>query len=752
MFKKVHSPMSATVAALVGVQMALLPLCPAIGSAISFVGPGGGGWIECVCPSRHVSGRLFVGCDVGGFYFSADGGRTYEIRNCGLGDPMVETIAEHPTNPNLLIVGGNGGLYRSEDLGRHWRRITNGLPPPLLNGHSLPIKRVVWDETDVRRVYAATGCPRSKMKNGQMGHLYRSDDGGCSWRMVVASDSPLLSGGETEIFDLAVSSQDGASLMVLTSRGLFKSTDAGEHWQAIGQGLPERTLFGQMARSLKDPNRVYLTARDDTSTSFPREASVWRSDDGGVRWRKMGYLPLLMRWSEGKEQMDPWGRMCVATDPRNPDVVWCGGLWFRPGLCRSSDGGQTWTNVLAQTPNGWLDEFWWQSPCSLAVSSFGNGRVFVGTSSAVFASEDNGASWQQRYSAPDSSDGKIVGTGLDVLCVSEIVPDRSCPNRFLSAFYDVGLMITEDGGHSWTRRMAGVPKVYSGACFTVAQAPREANRWWAVFGQWGGKTRGVPAISVDGGRSWTVRADARGWSDARASQLCVLSDCEPYALAAVHQRDGLVLSADGGCSWTKPTANDFSAACRCSALVFSGGRLYAGTRSAKGSSPQVWVSDDKGASWSLLLDRPAELDGEVTSIAVRGQRITVAVKCCGPKGGCLYSSDGGASWRVVFKDNPWNDVNAVALTKGAIVVASRNARWHDDIGGGGVFASFDEGKTWTPCRAGGFDRPEVMSLADDPFCPTRIWAGTWGNSLAILDLKLLLKQSTDKNNTERLSR
>lgn len=73
--------MSATVAALVGVQMALLPLCPAIGSAISFVGPGGGGWIECVCPSRHVSGRLFVGCDVGGFYFSADEGRAYTAQS-----------------------------------------------------------------------------------------------------------------------------------------------------------------------------------------------------------------------------------------------------------------------------------------------------------------------------------------------------------------------------------------------------------------------------------------------------------------------------------------------------------------------------------------------------------------------------------------------------------------------------------------------------------------------------------------------
>lgn len=84
--------------------------------AIRFAGPGGGGWIETVCPSRHDDHRILVGCDVGGFYFSSDGGRSYEIRNRGLGDPMVETIAEHPTDPSVLIVGGNGGLYKSENV------------------------------------------------------------------------------------------------------------------------------------------------------------------------------------------------------------------------------------------------------------------------------------------------------------------------------------------------------------------------------------------------------------------------------------------------------------------------------------------------------------------------------------------------------------------------------------------------------------------------------------------------------------
>jgi len=48
------------------------------------LGPGGGGWIQSICAGPHDANELFVGCDVGGFYRSADGGRSYSIRNAGL--------------------------------------------------------------------------------------------------------------------------------------------------------------------------------------------------------------------------------------------------------------------------------------------------------------------------------------------------------------------------------------------------------------------------------------------------------------------------------------------------------------------------------------------------------------------------------------------------------------------------------------------------------------------------------------------
>ena len=90
----------------------------------------------------------------------------------------------------------------------------------------------------------------------------------------------------------------------------------------------------------------------------------------------------------------------------------------------------------------------------------------------------------------------------------------------------------------------------------------------------------------------------------------------------------------------------------------------------------------------------------------------------------------GATWRLAYREEPWNDLNAVALGGGRIVLASRSARWHDPgFGGLGLLSSADGGETWEPHAGAGLDHPEVMSLAADPFIPDRFWFGTWGNSV-----------------------
>ena len=154
---------------------------------------------------------------------------------------------------------------------------------------------------------------------------------------------------------------------------------------------------------------------------------------------------------------------------------------------------------------------------------------------------------------------------------------------------------------------------------------------------------------------------------------------------------------------------------------------------------QPFATERAVATGAPLLDADARKrvpPGSITSIAVEGRRIAVTVRCNGPEGGCWLSDDGGATWRLAYREESWNDLNAVAFGGGRIVTASRSARWHDPgFGGLGLLSSSDGGTTWERHVGGGLDRPEVMSLAADPFVPNRFWFGTWGNAIGIISFE-----------------
>lgn len=125
------------------------------------VGPGGGGWIQSILWSRYAKDRLFVGCDVGGFYVSEDAGRHYEMRNRGLKHMYVETIAEHPSNPDILFLGTPGGIYKTTDRGLTWQEKRSGLPPISASSHSVQISKFAFAADNPNILYAAVGQPRT---------------------------------------------------------------------------------------------------------------------------------------------------------------------------------------------------------------------------------------------------------------------------------------------------------------------------------------------------------------------------------------------------------------------------------------------------------------------------------------------------------------------------------------------------------------------------------------------------------------
>jgi hypothetical protein len=243
--------------------------------AFHSVGPGGGGWIEAVTCDPRNPDVVYVGCDVGGFYISFDGGHHFETRNTGLRDFFVEQIAVSPRDSRILLLATEGGIYRTTNQGLTWHWIRAGFPDVQRYAFPAPISAICFDFSHPDVAYAGIG-PQRWDKSGQ-GLIYRLSsrselhDAGLTWRPVSAGQLPA----DVIVRHLEVKPDDSRTILAATSRGLFRSDNSGRTWHASSDGLPH-TWGEELAFAPSAPNIVYLTLR-----TTARDAS-WRSITGDL--------------------------------------------------------------------------------------------------------------------------------------------------------------------------------------------------------------------------------------------------------------------------------------------------------------------------------------------------------------------------------------------------------------------------------------------------------------------------------------
>lgn len=722
---------------------------PSVECEVRTVGPGGGGYLIEICASRHHPDRVYVGCDVGGFYRSDDLGGHYRILNAGLETLFVNEIAEHPTDPETLLIGTKGGLFKSVDGGLHWKDLRPNATPyprPDMFGHSWPISRIAWCERNPQRVWAATGvfATMQRIQGKVWSEVWRSDDGGESWRMVVKPGDPLLE-EKAEVLSLTAHHAKRDELLLTTSKSVFLSTDGGETWTRSMAGISED---GQMqvryaGRCAAKPDVVYVTLRQRQGEwkNVPFRSAIYRSDDGGRNWTACGRPRVNPQGGR-----TPWAWNNEATcvvDPKDPDTVWTTGpTWFLGAVCKSTDGGRTWREFSGIRP-GWID-FWGIGARPLAVSPINPQRVFFGTSGHVFATLDGGETWNQRYSE-DRTDGKISGSGLEVTCIRFMESDCGIPGRWYIGYWDIGLMISDDGGRSMRRCMEGIPIRNRNSCFHLIQAPDDPKLKWATFGNWSGPdTGGIFAESRDCGETWTVKTN--GWRYSLCPSLACVTDRKPYVLAAasvVPSRDeekwtGLQMSFDGGDSWREVDEVAFPEARAAHSVCAADGVLFVGTsvdgpRKCNGG---VWKSSDLGRTWTRLTPPDMKME-HVNRLVVRGDLIVAQARTAHfPKngGGCYLSADAGRTWQWVYPAAAAEDV-ALSPDGRTIALAVPPMGWRDPgLTGDGVVVSRDRGKTWKHLVGPGVDKLIATHLAFDPNRPRDLWCGTGGNSVIVLRL------------------
>lgn len=714
------------------------------GTALAWtrVGPGGGGWIQSIAWDPHDPDTLYVGCDVGGFYISTDGGRHYEIRNDGLRNFFVECIAVHPRDRGTILLGTEGGVFRTTDQGRTWHWQRQGFPEIARYACSAPVACIAYDPSRPETVFAGIGRPRWG-KDGK-GMILRSADGGLTWVRVGNGQLPA----DAIVSDVEVKPDDGRVVLAATSRGVFRSADGGTSWVAVNQGLPHPAAR-ELAFAPSAPGTAYVTLATTARDQEPWNGGVFCSVDAGVTWeaRNDGLPTPVAR--RGQSPYLGSNLKEIAVDPRDARVVYVGNQsWVAAGVWKSMDGGRHWSRTSihhGDAPNmdyGWIRE-WGPAVECLALNPGRPDRVAFGTGGHVFLTDDAGKSWQQRY-CEMLPNGRFAGTGLEVTCAHDVVQDPRRPERLFFCYADVGLLLSEDSGKTFRRCVDGM--THRGNTFTMAIDPDALDTLWAATGQWA-SNQGDVCRSTDGGATWTVVGRPEtGLPVGQTRHLLLDLRSPPNArrLLVTSKENGVYESVDGGATW-RDLSGDLPIASRrqpCGLLLDPADSrhllLALGGSVAKGGG--LYETRDGGGTWRL-----ASIDlnvGEIQCLAAGAGDVrtlylgarefydrNVTPPVLRP-GGVFVSRDGGATWRRVLD---YHFVSALAVSprdSQVVYAGTTDHPYHDDYRAEGVLKTTDGGTTWTRENTG-ISLPQIAFIRISPHDPTVLYTGSGGNSVFV---------------------
>jgi photosystem II stability/assembly factor-like uncharacterized protein len=372
------------------------------------VGPFRGGRSGAVTGSYKNKTTFYFGGTGGGVWKTGDGGSNWTNISDKYFGGSIGAVAVAPGDETILYVGegentmrgnvseGLGGMWRSDDGGKSWRNIG------LKDGRH--IVRIIVHPKNPDIAWAAV-----------MGHLfgpneergvYKTTDGGKSWKRT------LFVNNQTGCNDLVMEPGNPAVFYAGTWRllrtpyslesggegsGLWKSVDGGETWTNIStkKGLPKGTwgIVG-VAVAPSNTDKIYSLIEN-------KDGGLFMSTDGGETW--------TLTTSDNNIRQRAWYYTKVFVDPKNENKVYCPNV----GFMVSTDGGKTFRGI--STPHGDHHDLW--------IDPEDGNRMIVADDGGAQVSFDAGANWSTYLNQPTAQ-------------VYRVSTDNAFPYRILGGQQD----------------------------------------------------------------------------------------------------------------------------------------------------------------------------------------------------------------------------------------------------------------------------------------------------------------------------
>jgi len=699
------------------------------------IGPFRGGRTRALAGVPNQPNLFYIGAVNGGVWKSDDYGRTWTPIFDQEPTQSIGAIAIAPSDPNIIYVAsGEGlhrpdlsvgdGIYKSTDAGKNWTHLG------LRGGQQIPA--LVVDPRDPNKLFAAVlGHPYGP--NDERG-IFRSTDGGSTWQKILYKDENT-GGSDIEIdpsnpdvlyaslWEMREGPWEDNNQFQGTGGGLFKSTDGGNTWRALKNGLPNNLTQINVATAPSQPSRLYAAVGTTDKGDYGSGAGlgVYRSDDAGESWHAATTDPRpAMRIGGGDLPI-------MRVDPKNPDVVYSVSIV----TLRSTDGGKTWTSIRG-APGGDDYQNLWINPND-------PGIILVVSDQGAIVTVNSGQTWSSWYNQPTAQ--------LYHVATANAFPYRVCAGQQESG--SLCILSRGNDGEITFRDWHPVATIEYGY---VAPDPLDQD---IVYGggrsevskyHWStGQVQNVTPIPV---RDPKYRTDR--------TEPTMFSPVDPHIL--YFASNVLFKTTDGGNSWQtispdltrenpgvpssigalaskNPDAGKQRGVIYALAPSFKDvNTLWAGT-----DDGQIWVTRDGGQKWDNITPPELTAWSKVTQIEAshfdeQTAYASVSRFRVDDLRPYIYRThDGGKTWTQISgglpADAPVDTVREDPIRKGLLFAGTENSVW----------LSFDDGDHWQSLQ---LNLPHT-SMRDLAIHENDLIVATHGRSFWILDDITPLRQLAD---------
>jgi len=620
------------------------------------IGPEGGN-VRSLAYDPSDPDRILLGTSAGQLFISKDGGNSWAIfAHLGPGDDYVfDHIVFDPTNPATLYAAAwglfndnEGGVFRSDDGGRTWRELAG------VHGKSI-------------RALAIAPSDHNTLVIGALDGVFRSRDGGATWERISPENHAAIENHSSlrNFVSVAIDPQNPDVIYAGTRHLPWKTSDGGAHWHNLKEGILDDSDVFSIIVDPKLPSRVYASAC----------SGIYKSDNGAETFHRVQGLPHSAIRTRVLRQ-----------DPQRPSIVYAG---TTGGLWKTVDGGARWS--LVSSPDLIVND--------VLIDPRDPNRVLVATDlRGVLVSKDGFA----HYTSSNQ--------GFSHRVVVAVIVDRKDPNRLYVGVANGkeqgGLFLSDDVGKSWrqsSRGLAGrdilsLQQAENGALFAgtnhgIFQLASLSASWlprkmiWGAVPEW--QPKPVEAeVSPAASKSKSSKAAAGAKRKAAVAKtkvppepLIPLANAPRVRSLQMGEKawfaatdDGLFISVDHGEKWYGQTVDG--------EREFSVINCYEDSTVTLAGLKGAYLSRDGGKTWTTV-PLPKYVSGVYNLTLTPGPTLWL-----GTRQGALRSTDGGQSWQYMLGGLPKNDVLAVLYDAGGQRLLA--TALHSRV----VFQSKDGGRSW----------------------------------------------------------